>query len=76
MSYQKGIELAKEKLLQAEAALESHVRSGANDPEQHKQLAVAVKVARGESIDQLASLCPDIATPSFDAASPDGTDSV
>jgi len=53
MEYQNKIELAKANMRQAEAALETYMRSGTYDPEQYKQLTYAVKVSRDEYLGQL-----------------------
>ncbi len=58
MPYQTNIELAKEKMLQAESALEDYLRSTAYDPEQARQLIDAVTVARDEYISEVARLYP------------------
>jgi hypothetical protein len=58
MRYPSDSELAKERMLQAEHALEDYFRSSTYNPEEEKQLADAVKVARDEYITQLAALLP------------------
>ncbi len=58
MPYETNIELAQEKMLQAESALENYFRSAAYDPEQARQLINAETVARDEYIRQVARLYP------------------
>jgi hypothetical protein len=52
------VELAKERMLQAQGALESYVQSCTHDIEQHKQLADALRMAINEFLDQLSTLLP------------------
>ena len=59
MPYQNNVELAKEKMRQAEAVLDNYVRSGAYSPELQQQLADAVIITRDEFIEQVASMVPD-----------------
>jgi hypothetical protein len=58
--HQKDVDLAKEQMRQAEADLDRCVRSGAYNPERHRQLADAVRIARDEFIEQVASMVPDL----------------
>jgi hypothetical protein len=60
MDYKNKSEIAKENLLRAEAALKDYMEQNARHPEQHKQLAEAVKVARDEYVDQFERLFPKI----------------
>lgn len=54
------IELAREKILQAEDALESYVRCEVYNPKQHKELVDILKIAINELIDKLVVLWPEI----------------
>lgn len=56
MPYQTSIEIAKEKMLQAERELENYLDSADYDPEQARQLINAAEVARDEYISEVARL--------------------
>ena len=56
MPYQTDVDLAKEKLLQAERALENYFRSAVKDPKLEKQLINAVIVAKHKYINKSALL--------------------
>ncbi len=68
MFYQRDIEIAREKMLQAEKALEDYLRGSVHDLELAKQLGNAVKVSREEFINKLATLCPNHMTTSDDSS--------
>ena len=64
MTYQDDIELAKEKMLQAERALENYflaqVYDGTvYDPEKEKQLRNAAATARDKYVNQLGNSIPE-----------------
>ena len=56
----KGIELAKEKMLQAESSLENYFRGPAHTIEFGRQLLDVANAARREYLSQLAVLWPEI----------------
>lgn len=56
---QTKVELAFEKILQAEGNLQAYAQSGAHDPKQQKELADAVEVAISEFIGQSIDAWPE-----------------
>jgi hypothetical protein len=58
MEYPDKIELAREKMAQAQDEFDSYLRSAKYIPERGRELADAVKVARDEYVDKLERLFP------------------
>ncbi|MGD0228422.1 MAG: hypothetical protein ABSF71_39475 [Terriglobia bacterium] len=58
MPFPVEVERAKERMLEAQGALENYVKSGMLDIERHKQLADALRVAIDEFIAKLAVAFP------------------
>jgi hypothetical protein len=59
MQYQDQLELARQKMAQAQDAFDEYIRTGKYTPERGVQLANALKTARNEYVDQLQALCPN-----------------
>ena len=66
MPYTYKFELARQKMLEADRALNDYLRNCFYSPEQEKRLADSVKAARDEFVDSVASLFPDISRRSAD----------
>ncbi len=60
MVYRTNIELLKEEMSKAEAALASYLQSNVYDPGHHEQLAGAVRFARNEYLHELEVLPANI----------------
>ena len=58
MQYQDQLELARQKVAQAQAGFDDYIRTGKYSPERGVELADALRVARDEYVDQLQALCP------------------
>ena len=58
MEYPDKLEIAREKMAQAQEAFDAYVRGHRYSPEQGRELAAALKAARDEYVDRLEALCP------------------